>query len=48
MKEFESCQLPDGKYEIKIDGVKLPDTYPAEDVGKVYAEHWAGEVKEEK
>ena len=42
MKEFESRQLPDGEYEIKIDGVTLPETYPAEEIGAVYAEHWGG------
>lgn len=42
MEKFESRQLPDGKYEITIDGVKLPETYPAEEVGKVYAEYWGG------
>lgn len=40
MKSFESCQLPDGNYEIIIDGETLPETYSAEEIGTVYAAHW--------
>ena len=42
MTQFESRQLPDGEYEIKIDGVTLPETYPADEIGTVYAKHWGG------
>ena len=42
MIEFESRDIGNGLFRVKIDGVELKELYPLLELGPLYAKHWKG------